>query len=135
MKNLLLFLFLVGSVMTPVSGEEGVPAEDETGNPFQKDKVDKAIEKGILYISKKQQSDGSIHDRGNPTTMTALSLMAMAAVGNQPVNPNEEGRVMRRALDYVLKEDRQDEHGYFGNKDGGRMYGHGIVTLTLSEML
>jgi len=135
MKFLLLFLFLIGSGMIPVSGEEVVPPDDETGNPFQKDKVDKAIEKGILFIAGKQQSDGSIHDKGNPTTMTALSLMAMAAVGNQPVNPSEEGRVMRRAIDYVLKEDRQDEQGYFGNKDGGRMYGHGIVTLMLSEML
>ena len=31
-------------------------------------------------------------------------------------------------------EKNQDEIGYFG-KDGGRMYGHGIVTLTLAEML
>ena len=135
MKFLLLFLFLVGSAIAPLSGEEEVPSGDETGNPFQKDKVDKAIEKGIAYIAKKQQSDGSIHDRGNPTTMTALSLMSLAAVGHQPVNPNEEGRVMRRAIDYVLKEGRQDEHGYFGNRDGGRMYGHGIITLMLSEML
>ena len=135
MKFLLLFLFLVGSAIAPLSGEEEVPPGDETGNPFQKDKVDKAIEKGIAYIAKKQQSDGSIHDRGNPTTMTSLALMGMAAVGNQPVNPTEEGRVMRRALDYVLRKDRQEESGYFGNRDGGRMYGHGIVTLMLSEML
>jgi len=105
------------------------------GNPFQEDKADKAIDKAIGFLSRKQQSDGSIHDRSNPTTMTSLSLMAMAAVGNQPVNPTAEGRVMRRGLDYVLREDRQDEHGYFGNRDGGRMYGHGIITLMLSEML
>ena len=82
MKFLLLFLFLVGSAIAPLSGEEEVPSGDEAGNPFQKDKVDKAIEKGIAYIAKKQQSDGSIHDRGNPTAMTALSLMSMAAVGH-----------------------------------------------------
>ena len=56
-----------------------------TGNPFQEDKVDKAIEKAVSFLAKKQQADGSIHDRGNQTTMTSLSLMAMAAVGNQPV--------------------------------------------------
>ena len=38
-------------------------------------------------------------------------------------------------LDFVLQEDRQDENGYFGKKDNGRMYGHGIITLMLSEML
>ena len=47
---------------------------------------------------------------------------------------------MRRAIDYVLRrKDRQDEHGYFGNRDGrcAKVYGHGIITLTLSpfEML
>ena len=106
-----------------------------TGNPFQEDKVDKAIKKAVDFLAGKQQTDGSIHDRGNQTTMTSLSLMAMAAVGNQPVYPTVEGRVMRRGLDYVLREDRQDDQGYFGNKDGGRMYGHGIITLMLSEML
>ena len=110
-------------------------AEVPAGNPFQKDEVDKAIDKAIGFLSRKQQGDGSISDRGNQTTMTALCLMAMAAVGNQPVEPTEKGRIMRRGLDYVLREDRQDNQGYFGNRDGGRMYGHGIITLTLSEML
>ena len=109
--------------------------EVPAGNPFQKDEVDKAIDKAIGFLSRKQQGDGSISDRGNQTTMTALCLMAMAAVGNQPVEPTEKGRIMRRGLDYVLREDRQDNQGYFGNRDGGRMYGHGIITLTLSEML
>ena len=113
----------------------GEAEETETGNPFQKDKVDQAIDKAIRFLIKKQQSDGSIHDRGNQTTMTALSLMAFAAVGNQPILPTEEGRVMSRALDFMLREDRQDDHGYFGNRDGGRMYGHGIITLMLAEML
>ena len=67
--------------------------------------------------------------------MTSLALMAMAAVGHQPVNPNDEGEAMKRALDFVLQEDRQSETGYYGSKDGSRMYGHGITTLTLSEML
>ena len=109
--------------------------EVPTGNPFQKDKVDKAIEKAMRFLGSKQQSDGSIADRGNQSTMTSLAVMSMAAVGNQPVHPSTEGRIMRKGLDFVLREDRQDDHGYFGNRDGGRMYGHGIVTLMLSEML
>ncbi|MEO8272278.1 MAG: hypothetical protein ABI557_21395, partial [Aureliella sp.] len=31
--------------------------------------------------------------------------------------------------------ERQDKHGYFGQADGSRMYGHGITTLMLAEML
>jgi hypothetical protein len=41
---------------------------------------------------------------------------------------------MRRALDYVLRPDNQKKDCYFG-ADGSRMYGHGITTLMLSEML
>tara|TARA_B100001964_G_scaffold169367_1_gene186203 strand:+ start:413 stop:1498 length:1086 start_codon:yes stop_codon:yes gene_type:complete len=134
MKCFILCFCALCSGTTFLFAEEAA-AEEETGNPFQKDEVDKAIAKATRFLISKQAPDGSIHDRGNQTTMTSLSLMALAAVGNQPVNPNEEGRVMRRALDFVLKEGRQDDHGYFGNRDGGRMYGHGIVTLMLSEML
>jgi hypothetical protein len=42
---------------------------------------------------------------------------------------------MKKALSYVLRPDRQEVQGYFGGRDGSRMYGHGITTLMLSEML
>lgn len=116
-------------------GQDNEENSLDVGNPFKPDKVDKAIERGIGFLMKKQRGDGAILDRGHDTTMTALSLMAMAAVGNQPINPDDKGRMMRKALDFVLQEDRQDEDGYFGKKDNGRMYGHGIITLMLSEML
>ena len=118
-----------------VFGQDNEENSLDVGNPFKPDKVDKAIERGIGFLMKKQRGDGAILDRGHDTTMTALSLMAMAAVGNQPINPDDKGRMMRKALDFVLQEDRQDENGYFGKKDNGRMYGHGIITLMLSEML
>jgi hypothetical protein len=35
----------------------------------------------------------------------------------------------------VLRPDRMEENGYFGNKDGSRMYGQGIITLMLAEAL
>ena len=46
-----------------------------------------------------------------------------------------EGRAMRKALDYLLAPERQDATGYYGRYDGARMYGHGIVTLMLAEMV
>lgn len=42
---------------------------------------------------------------------------------------------MSKALDFVLEEKHQDDSGYFGNADGSRMYGHGITTLMLTEMM
>ena len=114
------------------------PAEkiepSEWKNPFKPDEVDKAIESGIKFVLSNQKDDGAIYDRGNPTAITALSLMSLAAVGHLPIHPNKNGEAMAKALEFILLEKNQKEVGYFG-KDGGRMYGHGIVTLTLAEML
>ena len=104
-------------------------------SPFQQDEIDRAIDRAIAYLLTTQREDGAIIDSGHDTTMTALSIMAMAAVGNQPADPTPEGQAMQRALAFVLQEDRVDAKGYFGIKDGSRMYGHGIITLMLTEML
>lgn len=109
--------------------------EAQKESVFQKDKTDAAVNKAIAYLVKQQRGDGSITDKGHETTMTALSIMAMAGVGIQPGDPGPEGQAMKKALAFVLRGDRMDDKGYFGKKDGGRMYGHGIVTLMLTEML
>lgn len=112
------------------------PATADLGiSPFEKDDVDRSVDRAIAWLLKQQKDNGAIHDRGHDTTMTSLSLMAMASVGIQPSDPDARGRAMKRALDFVLSQDRQDNDGYFGKKDGSRMYGHGITTLMLTEML
>ncbi len=100
-----------------------------------KDRVDVAVERAIKYLLTRQNADGSISDRKNDIAMTSLAIMAMAATGNQPIDPTPQGKAMRRAIEFVTDEKRQDDNGYFGNKDGSRMYGHGIISLMLSEML
>lgn len=109
-------------------------------SPFQKDRVDDAINRGIDYLVSEQFSEGplvgAINDGQNAShlvAMTSLSIMAMAAVGHQPSDPTPEGRAMRHALEFVLKRENQLE-GYYG-ADGSRMYGHGITTLMLAEIL
>ena len=115
MKSFALLTFLFQSLATFLSAQNEESA-GQTGNPFQKDEVDKRIDKAITFIISKQKKDGSIYDRGNNTTMTSLALMAMAAVGHQPVHPKDEGEAMNRALDYVLQEDRHRETGYYSSK-------------------
>ncbi len=71
----------------------------------------------------------------NQTAMTSLAIMAMAAVGHQPSDRASRAPLMKKALSFVLRPDRREVQGYFGGRDGSRMYGHGITTLMLSEML
>ena len=81
----------------------------EWKNPFKPDKVDQAIESGIRFILNNQKDDGAIYDRGNPTAITALSVMSLAAVGHLPIHPNENGEALARALDFILLEKNQNE--------------------------
>ena len=109
-------------------------AAPNASSEIAKDHIDVAVAKATKYLMSQQQPDGSISNRKNQTAMTALAVMAMAATGNQPIDPTPEGKAMRRAIEYVIDPKRQDDNGYFG-KDGSRMYGHGIISLMLSEML
>ncbi len=115
----------------PAEAAEAAP----TSAVFQKDEVDLAVDKAVAWLMTMQRQDGAITDKGHDTTMTSLSIMAMASVGVQPGSPTPEGRAMQRALQYVLQDDRVDDKGYFGGNDASRMYGHGIITLMLTEML
>lgn len=101
------------------------------------DKVDEALVKGTQYLLSIQDPvSGGIHNKmRHETAMTSLSLLALASCGHQPSDPTPEGVAMKKALGFVLRPEAQDKEGYFGQTDGSRMYGHGITTLMLSEML
>lgn len=103
------------------------------------DPVDAAVKRGALYLAGTQTPEGAFldPDRGNQyaTVMTSLAVLSMAAVGHQPTDKTPEGVSMRKALDFLLRADRQRADGYFGLTDSSRMYGHGIITLTLCELL
>jgi len=128
-------LLFASTLVAPSLLAQDSASPTATVSPFQKDEVDIAVEKAIAFLVTQQKDNGSVTDKSHDTTMTALAIMAMASVGVQPAAPGPEGECMKRALDFVLQEDRQDDKGYFGAKDGGRMYGHGIITLMLTEML
>jgi hypothetical protein len=106
--------------------------------------VDHAVERGIAFLMTQQDpKSGAINNPGFgdrlAVTNSALSIMAFASVGYTPRDPTPQGRVMARALAFVLHEDNQlasgPAAGFMGTKDTGRMYGHGIITLMMAEML
>ena len=112
------------------SGEKGSPA-----SLYIPDEIDRAVKSGVEYLVKSQRDAGSISDRGHDVAMTALAIMAMASIGVEPQSFSTAGRSMAKALDFVLQKKHQDAQGYLGGRDGSRMYGHGITTLMLTEML
>lgn len=131
--SIVLLILVCGNSLAQDSPEvQEKPANESV---FQKDDTDRSVDRAIAFLIKNQKPDGAIYDKGHATTMTSLSIMAMAGVGIQPVDPTPEGRAMSQALAYVLHDDRVDEKGYFGQADGSRMYGHGITTLMLTEMM
>jgi hypothetical protein len=102
------------------------------------DKTDTVISRGVNYLLSRQRRDGLFQDpeRGpnNSVALTALSTLALCSVGHLPADATREGESLRNALTFILSEEHQEQDGYFGRKDGSRMTGHGIVTLTLSEL-
>ncbi len=126
---------LVFAVGSSASAQVAEAQATSVENRFAKDEVDTAIDAAIRFLLTHQREDGAVTDRQYDTTMTALAIMALASTGNTPSTPSDLGEASRKALAFVLRDDRQDKDGYYGNKDGSRMYGHGIVTLMLTEML
>ena len=127
MNTLLLFFAIaVPAQQLDPAGIEAIYADDE---------VDAAVDRAVAALIKRQDAEGRIRDGGHETTMTALSVMALASVGIQPTDATPEGRAMTKALAFCLRDDRVNSLGYFGRIDGSRMYGHGIITLMLTEML
>ena len=100
------------------------------------DAIDAAATSGVAFLVSKQDRRGAIREAdSNETAMTALSAIALAATGNLPSDTSPAGMAVRKSIEFILTPDRQDREGYFGSKDGSRMYGHGITTLFLAEML
>ena len=110
----------------------GLAVAQESGVTLE---IDAAIKRAAGFLVSQQHANGSIADRGHENAMTSLAIMALASVGHQPTDPTAEGAMIKKGLQFVLSSNRQDKTGYFGASDGSRMYGHGIVTLMLTEMI
>jgi hypothetical protein len=110
-------------------------------------KVKTAVDRAVAWLITQQKPDGYINDdktpsevkRGNlpshSAAMTSLAIMGLASVGHLPNNPTPEGQAAGRALRYVVHNIEPDDNGYLGKSDRSRMYGHGIITLMMTEMI
>jgi len=90
-------------------------------------KAEAAIDKGLKYLAKVQNRDGS-WDQQNQPAITALSLMAFMVKGYFPER-EPYGETLSKGVDYLLKQVKRN-NGYMGKS----MYEHGLATLALSEV-
>ncbi len=78
------------------------PAASEVLAPSQWLAVNKSIERGLAWMSRQQQADGSFPcGEGGQPAITSLSVMAFLAAGHLP-DEATYGEQINRAIDYVL---------------------------------
>jgi len=133
--------FLLGCLL--LSGLQPVWSADEVSSRPSV-VMEKAVTRGIEFLISQQQTNGAIvnappPNQSNAHALTGLSIMALTAAGHRPTDDTPAGHALRKALDYILNPKRQstskENPGYYGDGDDSRMYGHGIVTLMLAEMV
>jgi hypothetical protein len=133
-------LLLIGLLSTAASAAGPAP---EIISP----QVKSSVEKATAWLLKQQQPSGYFSEQktnqsprrgdvqSHSAAMTALSIMGLASVGHLPGNPTPEGAAAERALKFIVDNVEPDENGYLGRSDRSRMYGHGIISLMLTEMV
>tara|TARA_Y100000588_G_scaffold30393_1_gene29557 strand:- start:1217 stop:2299 length:1083 start_codon:yes stop_codon:yes gene_type:complete len=118
-----------------------MPFFAKAGVDAKKNRIEISVERATNFLLKMQEDDGSFSDSKsrdaakNGYAMTAMGVLALASIGHQPGDPGKVGLALQRALNFILRRDQmRGEYEYFG-ADGSRMYGHGITTLCLTEMI
>lgn len=94
------------------------------------DGLDAAVERGLEYLAKRQNADGSFGNGEFKTAVSGLSVMAFLACGHTP-GAGRYGLVVRGGVDFLLAQSQPD--GYYGKSHDKGMYDQGIVTLALAE--
>ena len=102
-----------------------------------------AVDKGLAYLAKTQNPDGSwtckigyklnesfMGEAGENVAATALAGMAFLAGGSVP-GRGRYGEAAAKALDFILSCSRPED-GYITHQ-GSRMYEHAFATLFLAE--
>jgi len=107
-----------------------------------------ASRRGIRYlVSQQDEKWGYFSDKkvdANAETLrpiretnglSGLAVMAILSNGNLPGEGTPESLAVERCIDFFLNPAVHEADGYYGKSDNSRMYGHGIVTLALAELV
>jgi hypothetical protein len=135
--------FLLGAAAIVVAGraagaDPGALPDGTAAKDMITPDAQQAIDRGLTYLARTQGDDGSWGDRpmyaGN-VAVVGLGGLAFLAGGHQP-GRGPYGKVVTKALQYVLSKEDGERPGFLHNKAGlqhGPMYGHGFATMFLAE--
>lgn len=134
MKNkiYILTLFLAPFLCCSLNATESDSDNAHLAKIKNKDQVDVSIDKALAWLVTKQDVTHGNFNGKYKNTETALASIALMAAGHFP-SRSKYGQHLKKGIMYLVKAAQNPKHyGYLGI-DGGRMYGHGICTLALSE--
>jgi squalene cyclase len=123
MTSFRLFILLAGLLLILAAD---APAQQQVRRAELSPKAEAAIDRGLAYLAKTQNPDGSWDNR-NPVGVTSLALMAFMVKGHFP-DKEPHGTTMAKGVGYLLQSARTGK-GYLGKS----MYDHGLATLALCE--
>jgi hypothetical protein len=136
--------FLVVGLSPRLPAEDGskvvaTPAPKESADraglsPAQWNRLERAVDRGLTFLSKNQESDGSFLTiaEGQPG-VTSLCIMAFLARGHQP-GKGPYGAQLERAIDFVLGMQNPSSGGILVGLRPGAIYCHGISGIMFAEV-
>ena len=116
---------IIGPISLPAQALRSAPKPDDSLPAT----LDSSIARGVAFLSKQQNPDGSFDSGGPKIAMTSLTLLAFLSSG-QTQDVGKYGLAVRDSLEFLLAHQAAD--GYFGAGERG-MYAHAIATLALAE--
>jgi hypothetical protein len=119
--------------VTPVCWSSPAHADEASEKLAKYDQqIDEAIDKGLAWLAKNQQPDGSFAgNHGKTSAAPALAGMAFLSKGYTP-GLGPYGERINHCIDNVLRHEQKPD-GYLSGPASGNMYAHCICTLFLSE--
>ncbi len=134
MKRVTCLLALAVIVVSPARGQD---AALDTLPPGVTKATRRAIQKGLKFLAREQNADGSWRTGGGwgtyPVAMSSLAGLALLGSGSTPVR-GKYAKNVRRVTNFVLSQQQPNGLLAAPSEEGRSMYGHGFGTLFLSQV-